>query len=296
MSAKRVLIIGGSGMLGHKLLQVLPGKGYDVFATVRGSTAPLESLESVRADRLFGGVDALDFATVESAVREVAPDAIVNAAGIVKQREEGNDPALVIEVNSVFPHRLSSLAERMGCRLVTVSTDCVFTGRKGNYREDDHPDADDLYGRSKCLGEVADGNAVTVRTSMIGREIGEPHGLLEWFLRNPEKEVLGYTKAFFSGFPTITLAGIISDYLIPDSRLNGIWHVSADRISKYDLLVIIKQKYGLEVNVVPDEQLSIDRSLDSGRFRKLTGFEPFGWERLVEVMRDDPTPYHLWKT
>jgi dTDP-4-dehydrorhamnose reductase len=295
MSAKKVLVIGGNGMLGHKLVQVLPRFGYEVYATVRGKADKLQELVSIPADRIFAGVDVRDIDSVEAVVRDVRPGAVINAAGIVKQKEEGKDAALVIEVNSVFPHRLSTLTEAFSCRLVTISTDCVFSGKKGCYAETDTPDAQDLYGRSKCLGEVTTGNAVTLRTSMIGREIGTPHGLLEWFLANSGAEVRGFTEAYFSGFPTVSLSRIIGDIVLKDERLKGVMHVSADRISKFDLLNLINVKYALETRIDPDDGLVIDRSLDSRRFRAETGFEPPEWGTLIEEMRDDPTPYPIWK-
>jgi dTDP-4-dehydrorhamnose reductase len=160
----------------------------------------------------------------------------------------------------------------------------VFTGRQGHYRESDAPDALDLYGRSKLLGEVDEPNAVTLRTSIIGHELSSAHGLVGWFLAQ-DGCVRGFTRAVFSGLPTVELAKVIRDYVLPRPDLRGLWHVSSDPIAKYDLLQLVKTAYGKPIEIVRDEQLVIDRSLDSTRFRVATGWQPAPWAELVDSMR-----------
>jgi dTDP-4-dehydrorhamnose reductase len=184
----------------------------------------------------------------------------------------------------MLPHRLARLAALVDARLIHVSTDCVFTGKKGDYRESDVPDAQDLYGRSKLLGEVDYPNAITLRTSIIGTELRDAHGLVGWFLAQ-RGSVKGYSKAVFSGLPTVALAHVIRDYVLPNPALRGVWHVSAAPIAKYDLLKLVAAEYGMDIDIVPDDTLVIDRSLDSSRFRLETGWKPLSWPTLIASMR-----------
>ncbi len=287
MNRPRILILGASGMLGHVLFRKLSGRGdLEVHATCRNRAAleahfPAGLLTSVRH-----GVIADDFSSIRDAIEDIRPDVVANCIGIVKQLPEADDPLVAIPVNALFPHRLAKACGEAGARLVHISTDCVFTGRKGNYTEDDPADADDLYGRSKRLGEVTGPGCVTLRTSIIGHELGGRHGLLEWFLAQ-EGPVRGFARAIFTGFPTVELAEIIAERVIPNPSLAGLYHVSADSISKYDLLKLFAAEYGKDNPIGRDESFACDRSLDSGRFRAATGYSPPPWPELVRAMRED---------
>ena len=147
-----------------------------------------------------------------------------------------------IPINSLLPHRLARLCELSGARLVHISTDCIFAGDKGGYLETDPSDAIDLYGRSKFLGEVSYRNSVTLRTSIIGHELQSSHGLINWFLAQ-DKQCKGFSQAIFSGLPTVVLAGIIRDVVIPNEDLFGVYHVASQPISKYNLLKLVADVY-----------------------------------------------------
>ena len=164
-----------------------------------------------------------------------------------------------------------------------MSTDCVFAGDKGGYRESDPSDAKDLYGRSKYLGEVSYPHTITLRTSIIGHELQSANGLIEWFLSQQEK-CSGYTRAVFSGVPTVVLAKIIRDVVIPRPELHGVYHVAGHPISKYDLLKLVAQVYGKSIDIVPDDQVVIDRTLNSERFQKATGYSVPEWGKMIELM------------
>ena len=198
-------------------------------------------------------------------------------------------------VNSIFPHRLAELAAYAGFRLVCISTDCVFDGVKGNYSENDTPNAADLYGKSKDLGEVISGNAITLRTSIIGRELQSSHSLVEWFLSNRKGAVKGFVNAIYSGFPTIVLADIIKSLIFDFPEIRGLYHVSSDPINKFDLLSLLNETYQTNITIESDEEFKIDRSLDSSRFRGLTGWKPSAWNEMIIQMADEPTPYELWR-
>ncbi|HVF45544.1 MAG TPA: SDR family oxidoreductase [Pyrinomonadaceae bacterium] len=286
----RVLILGGSGMLGHKLWQRFAER-FDTYVTFRGQASAYARAGLFDSSRSLGGVSAQDFDSVARAFADVRPLAVVNCIGIVKQDAAAKDPLTSIAVNSLFPHRLAALARAAGARLIHLSTDCVFSGRAGNYSESDAPDAADLYGRTKLLGEVSGPGALTVRTSMIGRELSGAHGLVEWFLSQRGGRVRGFRRAVFSGFTTRALADVLADILERRPELQGVWNVAAEPINKFDLLTLVRDSYGLDIEIEPDESFVCDRSLDARRFREAAGFAPPSWPEMIERMRGDSTPY-----
>jgi dTDP-4-dehydrorhamnose reductase len=185
----------------------------------------------------------------------------------------------------MLPHRRARLCALAGARLVHVSTDCVFSGGRGNYAESDAADALDLYGRSKHMGEVDYPNAITLRTSIIGHELDSRHGLLEWFLAQ-SGQCKGFTRAVFSGLPTVELARVVRDFVLQQPALRGVYHVSAAPIDKYTLLKLVARVYGKSIDIVADDQLAIDRSLNSSRFSQASGYQAPPWETLVQAMHD----------
>ena len=290
----RVLILGATGMLGHKLWQVCRER-FDTWGTVRSTSRRFAHTGLFPPGCVLSGVDAFNFSSVIQALATVRPDVVINCIGVIKQIPAAKDPITTLTVNSLFPHRLAALCQAAGARLIHVSTDCVFSGRGGTYTEDDLPDAQDLYGRSKLLGEVNDAGCLTMRTSIIGRELSSSNGLVEWFLSNRGGHVRGYTNAIYTGFPTLTLAQVIADVLERHPDLSGLYHVSSEPISKHDLLCLLRDAYQLSVDIEPCPDVRIDRSLDSGRFRAVTGFVPLPWPDMVQAMAADPTPYEEWR-
>jgi dTDP-4-dehydrorhamnose reductase len=291
----KVLILGGSGMLGHKAWQTLAPR-FDTFATFRGAVEAYSSLGIFDESRVVGRVDACQFETVERAFATVQPQVVVNCIGIVKQEAAAKDPIVNITVNALFPHRLAELCDGIGARLIHISTDCVFSGEKGKYSEDDAPDATDLYGRTKLLGEVTTGNCLTLRTSMIGRELSSAHGLFEWFWSHAGQRVLGFKRAVFSGFTTGALANIIGNVIGSHQTLKGLYHIAAEPINKFELLSLVNEIYGLRSEIEADESFLCDRSLDATRFRSATGILPPSWREMIEDMKQDPTPYEIVRT
>jgi dTDP-4-dehydrorhamnose reductase len=214
---------------------------------------------------------------------KVRPDAVINCVGLVKQLAESDDPLLTIPINSLLPHRLAALCRVGGSRLIHISTDCVFSGEKGGYAESDFPDADDLYGRTKLLGEVNSEHTITLRTSIIGHELAGNRSLVNWFL-SQNGPVKGYTRAVFSGLPTVVLAKLIRDVVIPRPELHGLYHIAAKPIAKYELLKLVAEVYGKQIAILPDEKLIIDRSLDARRFQTATGYVAPEWEEMIRLM------------
>lgn len=288
------MILGGGGMLGHKLSQLYSQK-FETWVTVRTGFRDYERFRLFDEKRTLGGVDAFDFATVERAFELAQPDVVINAVGVIKQLQTAKDPITALTINSLLPHRLAALCRASGARLITLSTDCIFNGRRGMYTEDDISDAEDLYGRTKYLGEATGDSCLTLRTSIIGRELGTAHSLVEWFLQNRGGKIKGFTQAIYTGFPTIIMAEIIADVMLRHPNLSGLHHVSSEPIDKYELLCLIRDAYGIEIQIEPDADFKIDRSLDSARFREATGFRPLAWPEMIRAMAADPTPYDEWR-
>jgi len=289
MSETRVLILGGTGMLGHKLVQRL-GTSFDTFCTIRKDFSAVEPLGIFDREKVVENIDVENFGSVKNVIHELKPNVVINAVGIIKQIADSNNVVQTLKVNSIFPNLIADLARELDFRFITIGTDCVFLGNRGNYREADVPDALDLYGRSKQYGEVVGPNCLTLRTSIVGRELGTSHSLVDWFL-SQTGSVRGYSKAIFSGFPTVVFADIIANVILNHPTLSGLFHVSSEPIAKYDLLKLIKERSPFEIEIEEDREFSIDRSLDSTKFRDATGFAPLRWSEMVDRMFSDPTPY-----
>jgi dTDP-4-dehydrorhamnose reductase len=281
----RVLVLGATGMLGHALLRFFAASpGFEVWGSARG--AALGRLPAALQPRVIGGIDVESTDALAGLLARLRPQVVLNAVGLVKQLAEADDPLAALPINALLPHRLARLCALAGARLVHVSTDCVFAGTRGGYVEADPPDAQDLYGRSKLLGEVTDApHAITLRTSIIGHELASAHGLVGWFLAQ-RGIVRGYARAVFSGLPTVELARVVRDEVLPRPELSGLYHVSAAPIDKLTLLRRVAERYGHAVEIQPDERVAIDRSLDSSRFRAATGWIPPDWPELVRRMHE----------
>ncbi|HVE58488.1 MAG TPA: SDR family oxidoreductase [Pyrinomonadaceae bacterium] len=290
----KVLVVGGNGMLGHKLIQSW-NERFEVWATLKGHLADYEKYGIFDKKRTLDLVDAEKPETVEKAIAEIRPQVIFNAVGIIKQLPTSKNVIKTVTINSIFPHRLAEMAGKSGARLINISTDCVFDGEKGHYTEEDISNATDVYGKSKNLGEVTGENCLTLRTSIIGRELQTSHSLVEWFLSNRGKKVKGFVNAIYSGFPTIVLADIIADLIENHQSLSGLYHVSAEPINKFELLKLINEAYQTDIEIEAFADFRIDRSLDSTKFRNETGFYPLSWDEMIEKMADDPTPYDEWR-
>jgi dTDP-4-dehydrorhamnose reductase len=279
----KVLVLGATGMLGNAVLRLFAqSTGYEVLASAR-STSALRLLPEELSDRVICGVDVENMDSLISLFAKARPDVVINCIGLVKQLTGADDPLAAIPINALLPHRLARLCGVACARLVHMSTDCIFSGAKGMYTEDDMSDAKDLYGRSKYLGEVDYPHAITLRTSIIGHELSGGHSLVGWFLDH-QGGVKGFRRAIFSGLPTVELARVIRDHVIPHPELHGVHHVSADPINKFDLLTLISNVYDKKIDMAADDKFIIDRSLDSSRFREATGYQPQPWPVLVRRM------------
>ena len=270
-------------MLGSTLLRYFLEQTHVIaMGSVRTASAP--SIFSPKLQRaIYCGIDAGDTVCLQHLLTLTTPDVVINCIGLIKQLPSAHDPISAIKINALLPHQLAQVCAARNARLIHISTDCVFSGSKGLYRESDTPDATDLYGRTKLMGEIDYGNALTLRTSIIGPELHSNSSLLDWFL-SQTGSVKGFTKAVFSGLPTVEMARVIADYVIPRPKLTGLYHVSSQPINKCALLSLIAQIYQKDIHIVPDDELVIDRSLNSDRFYEDTGYRAPQWDELITRM------------
>lgn len=281
----RILILGGDGMLGHELFRYLR-KAHEVHVTIRRALANYGSIKPFATENTYDSIEIRQFDRVLEVVKDFRPEAIVNAVGIVKQRSDAKECLSSLEINALLPHRLAALCRTINARLIHMSTDCVFSGRKGGYTEDDPFDAEDLYGQTKFLGEVHGAHAVTLRSSIIGLELTRKSGLVEWFL-SQRTGIKGFRRAVFSGLTTTEMARVIERVLVSHSGLSGLWHVASSPISKYELLrklaAILERT---ELRIEPDDEFVCDRSLDGRRFERTTGYHAPSWDQMLNELAE----------
>ncbi len=284
----RVLILGASGMLGFQLLKFGSKLSHiTVFGVVRNKASLVNKYEFINSNNIYEIDDIQNFSGLNEIVNKIRPEVIVNAIGIVKQSNLAKNTIVSLEINSLLPHKLALICQNVKARFIHISTDCVFDGKKGNYKVNDDSNALDLYGKSKFLGEVAYDNSITLRTSIIGHEIsGQNQGLLDWFL-NAESPVLGYTNAIFSGVTTFELARIIFENVLPKERVSGIFQVASMPINKYELLKIVRENYHLNIDIIPSGIVQIDRSLDGAEFNQVFNYSPPTWPKMIEDYYND---------
>jgi dTDP-4-dehydrorhamnose reductase len=292
-----LLVLGGEGMLGHKVFQVLSSRFPETQCTIFGSLNDpfYRAIPLFTAKNTIEKVNAMDLQAARQLLEKEKPDFMINCIGIVKQRDEGKAAVPSITINALLPHLLAEWAAAWGGRLLHFSSDCVFSGKKGNYSEGDPADAEDLYGKSKYLGEVADmPNALTLRTSIIGRELSHFRSLLEWFLAQKGKKVKGFKRVLYSGVTTNHSAELAGKIISEHPGLSGLYQVTAPAISKHDLLTRIRDAYKLDIEIVPDDSEISDRSMIGKRFYEATGTKEPTWDYLIKQLSEDKTPYEQW--
>ena len=284
-------------MLGHKVFQVLGRRIPDTWCTVRGpsSDARWQRIDLFRGGNVIGDLDVADCSVLERLLSEHRPKVIVNCIGVIKQRPEAMASIPSIAINALLPHRLADLCQRWGGRLIHISTDCVFRGDRGSYSEEDFADATDLYGRTKFLGEVSSGNTLTLRTSFIGRELKHFNSLLEWLLSQNHKKIVGYTQALYSGVTSNYLAELVARIIEQHAELSGLYQVTGPTISKFELLGLLRDAFGLDLEIVPDDKFFCDRSMKGDKFLHATGHRCPPWPALIAQLGNDTTPYNEWR-
>ena len=294
----KILVLGANGMLGHKMFQILRERFPETYGTIRGCAADgaLSRMDLFQHGHIIEEMDVTDLPALKTFLQARQPQFVINCIGIVKQRDAAKAAIPSLMINSLLPHHLVEICSAWQGRVIHFSTDCVFSGqRSGNYSytENDLPDALDLYGRSKQLGEVTAKNALTLRTSIIGRELNNYASLLEWFLRQNHSQVSGYRRALYSGVTTNHLAEVVGDIIEQHPTLSGLYHVASHTITKYKLLHLIREAFHLFIEITPDENFFCNRSLNGEKFQQATGYICPSWPELIEQLANDTTPYHM---
>lgn len=291
---RRVLVLGATGMLGHKLVQRLAARGLTVFGTMRSSVLPDTPAARVAlgaAHKVLHNIDVLQDGALQAAIETADPDVVVNAVGVIKQIDLAKDPVTSISTNALLPHRTAAFCRSRGARLIQFSTDCVFAGRKGPYAENAPTDAEDLYGRSKLLGEVSGPGCLTIRSSIVGRELRGRSSLVEWFLSQRGGQATGFAGALYTGLTTNVMSDLVGRLITEHAQLDGVWHVASQPISKYELLQLVNVHYKLGITLGRDDKFFCDRRLDGRAFGACTGFSAPSWDMMIAEMHADPTPY-----
>lgn len=281
-----VLILGATGMLGYSLFSNLADYAeLTVKGTVRSINGKHAFFEKYQ-DKLLLGIDVTDIASIEQAIIEAKPDVVINCIGLIKQHDIAKQHVAAIEINALLPHQLAALCDQYNTRLIHFSTDCVFDGKQGMYLETDLPSATDLYGRTKCLGEINYGRHLTLRTSIIGHELDSAVSLVDWFL-SQRGAVNGFSKAVFSGLPTCYIAKLLADNILYKPEICGLYHLSVEPIDKHSLISLVADIYGKEIEINESNQLVIDRSLNSSSLRQALDLNVPSWRELIEFMHND---------
>lgn len=282
----KVLILGATGMLGYSLFSNLSSYNHlDVYGSVR-TTEGKEAFFEQYQSKILKNIDVTDIAAIEYIISTVKPDVVINCIGLIKQHDIAKQHIAAIKINALLPHQVAEICDTFKARLIHFSTDCVFDGKQGLYRESDLPNATDLYGKSKCLGEVSYGQHLTLRTSIIGHELNSAVSLVDWFL-SQTGEVNGFSKAIFSGLPTCYIAKLLAEKILEDTSINGLYHLSVEPIDKFSLISLIAEIYGKSIMINETSQFVIDRSLESSLLRQTIDFIPPSWSKLITFMHND---------
>jgi dTDP-4-dehydrorhamnose reductase len=284
----RILILGGNGMIGHQLFKHLQSK-HEVRVTLRREEVEYSDISFLNNKNAYFNLDVRNFEKLEKVFADFRPEVVINAVGIIKQKGLAKEKLPCIELNALFPHKLANLCASFDSRLIHLSTDCVFSGHKGNYTENDLCDAEDIYGKTKYLGEITDDpNCITLRTSTIGLELGRSsakHGLLEWFLAQ-QGEIHGYQQAIYTGLTTIEFARVVECVIMEHKKLSGLWHVASTKpVNKYELLLLLATKLNRkDISIVPDNDFICDRSLNTTAFKEATGYVSPSWDIMLDEL------------
>jgi len=281
----KVYILGISGMLGSRIfLEFQKKKGFDVRGCLRGNLNPFiikyKKKINVR-------IDAKNIKKISSILKSFKPDYVINCIGYIKQKISTNtNDRDIFFVNSIFPHEIYKITKLINSRFIHFSTDCVFDGKKGNYKETASSNVKDIYGISKFLGEVKYSKSLTIRTSIIGHEFYSKKGLLEWFL-NQSKLCYGYSRVFFSGLTTLEISNFVYFYIKKNIKIHGLIHLSSKKISKLNLLKKIAKIYNKKIVIKKDSSKKIDRSLNCSFIKKRISYKVPNWDVMIREMRSN---------
>jgi dTDP-4-dehydrorhamnose reductase len=292
----KIVILGGTGMIGHKLWHNLSKRFDDVYTIIHRAKKEFESYGIYNGDKVIDSIDVRDFKLLDGILLGLRPHVIINCIGITKRNPDSNNAISCLILNALLSHMLAEWGKVHGARVIVFGTDCVFNGKEGNYVEESLPSAEDLYGRTKYLGEIRERNCLTLRTSFIGRELTSFTELLEWFLAQDGKTIKGFRKALYTGVSTIYLSRVVGDLIEYHQNLSGLYHLSGEIISKYDLLCLARDAFKVNIEIIPDDSFICSRTLIGERFKKAIGVTVPSWrEMMPEIASDNQLYSHRTK-
>jgi dTDP-4-dehydrorhamnose reductase len=287
-----VLVLGAAGMLGHMLVRVL-----SEHHQVIGTTSSQYDSKSPRARILnkanwIDQVDVRNLQTVENAINHAKPNVLINCVGVIKQKMDSGNIIDAILINSLVPHQLAAACEKLDIRFIHFSTDCVFEGTPGIKYTSYTPNATDLYGTTKRLGEVNYAPAITLRTGFVGRQLSGAEGLFEWVLSQKGKAVSGYQNAIYSGLTTMALSRVIQQVIEVQPTLSGLYQVASNRINKFDLITQLNESLQLDLSIAKNTEFMCDRSMDGTEFTNSTNIQIPSWEEMLTEFAADQDFYN----
>jgi len=290
-NGKTILVLGATGMLGHMLVRVL-SKTHSVFGTISNPYDQNDYIDRLLPrSQCIDQVDVTDVSRVVSVIRKGQPDVVLNCVGLIKHKMDERRILDAILVNSVFPHQLAEMCTEFGIRLIHFSTDCVFAGTPGMKRMTDIPDAVDVYGSTKRLGEVDYGTSLTLRTSIVGRQIVGAESLIEWAFSRRGQTIDGYRNAIYTGLTTRALSDVVAQVIDECPDLAGLYQVASSPISKFELLSELNVRLHLGMTINRNTTFECDRTLDGSEFSKVTGIQVPSWESMLSELCEDQAFY-----
>lgn len=278
----RILIFGAGGMIGHRMFKTLKKQGHEVFGTLKKDLKEYDQFNIFKKSEIVTHLDVLDSKYVIESLNQIQPDVVLNCVGITLRKPEITDEAYCTKVNAEFPHLLDRWCTENKKYLIHFSTDCVFSGKDGPYTEDSVKSATDIYGRTKAAGEVSSAYSLTLRGSMIGLELFGKTELLEWALSQKGQTIKGYSQAIYSGITTNLMGDLVSKIIAKPPFLTGLYQVSSDPISKYDLLVLINKVFNLNMTILKEEAHATSKVLISKKIQNQIGFICPGWNEMLD--------------
>lgn len=285
----KILVLGASGLIGHKLFQTMKDAGHDVYGVLHGEKTSFPEVDFLQKDSVIESVDVLDFDKLHGILYAIQPNVVLNCVGITKRKEEVNDPFQAISVNALFPHKLANLAKDMNFRVIHFSTDCVFNGELGNYNEESNTTGEDAYGKTKALGEIRYPHTLTIRSSFIGRELAGKTELLEWLISENGNTIKGFTQAWYSGVSTIFMAKTVLDIIENYPDISDLYQLAIpEPISKYDLLCLARDAFQLDIEIIPDGNFEIKPTLDGSKLTNAMDLTIPSWQEMMNELAADP--------
>jgi dTDP-4-dehydrorhamnose reductase len=291
----RILILGGTGLLGHKMWQRLSARLGDVYVTLRKSKKLYEKCGLFRSSKAIDQVELNDFSRLKNVLDDIKPAIVINCAGVTLRNPEATDTISSITMNALLPHKVLAWCKENGAKAIHFSTVCVFDGKDGHYDENSPPNARDIYGRTKSLGDLIDPQALTIRSSFIGRELQAGTELMEWFLSQRGKKIKGFRRAIFTGVTTSVMADIVADIIERFPDMSGLYHLSSEVISKHDLLGLLRDACKVDVEIEPDDAYECRRDLDDRKLRQAIGFRCPSWKQMAEDLAGESALYETWR-